>query len=350
MVRFKLRYSIQGISIPDEEIRLSFKIVHDIFVRITKPDENYLKNSKSDDVSFCDAELSVLPQDKNLKILDDIIAGYIVDTTDDLPTPYGKITNHLGKKIIIPPLSIFPDHFRDFIDQINGELADAIKRTVTTIRWYKDNRGPHNPFGVLDFKWTSDGINWYTVPRSMRISVETIYSGIELNKKDEEIVLNLLSIDSIEPIYHSLFREAWGQRHPNPRSAIIMAISAVEVSVKHFIEKMVPDATWLVTRLQSPPVFLIFKEYLPKLRIDNKINGVTILPTERVINDLKKWVTIRNEITHLGKKTISGEELKEMLLTVKDILYIIDFNCGHRWAINYVRNETLKEIGLKVGA
>ncbi|MCZ8023351.1 MAG: hypothetical protein O9294_16425 [Cytophagales bacterium] len=347
MISFKLRYSIQDISIPDEDIRLSFKIIHDVHVKIAKPDENYLKNSKSRHVSFCEAELSVLPQERKLKMLDDIIAGNIVDSTDDLPTPYSEITNHLGKKIIIPPLLIFPEHFKNFINQINNELADAIKRTVTIVRWYKDNRGSHSPFAVLDFKWTSDGQNWYNVPMSMHISMETITNGVKLSKKDEGIVLSLLNTDSIEPIYHSLFREAWGQRHQNPRSAIIMAISAIEVSVKHLIEKTVPDATWLVTRLQSPPVFLIFKEYLPKLSIDNKINGVTILPTDRVINDLKKWVTIRNEITHLGKKSLNGDELKEMLLTVKDILHIIDFNCGHKWSINHVRRDTLKEIGLK---
>ena len=65
-------------------------------------------------------------------------------------------------------------------------------------------------------------------------------------------------------------------------------MSAVEVSVKHLIEKTIPDATWLVTKLQSPSVYLIFKEYLPQLNINNKINGVKILPSESMIENLKK--------------------------------------------------------------
>lgn len=65
-----------------------------------------------------------------------------------------------------------------------------------------------------------------------------------------------------------------------------------------------------------------------------------------MIGDLKKWVTIRNEITHLGKKSLGGDELNEMLLTIKDILHIIDFNCGHKWSANHIRRETLQEIGI----
>ena len=87
--------------------------------------------------------------------------------------------------------------------------------------------------------------------------------------------------------------------------------------------------------------------YIPKLSIDNKINGIQLLPSDEMLNDLKKWVKIRNEITHLGKKSLSGDKLKEMLLTVKDIIHIIDFNRGHKWALNYIRETTLISIGIK---
>lgn len=347
MIRFKLRYSVQDIFIQDEDIHIELKITHNIKIKLTKPDENYLQRTRSRNVSFCEAELLIIPKENNVKILNDIINGNIVKSTKNLPTPYGEIMNQQGKKIILPPLSIFPEHFKSFINQISSELKDAINSAVSVIRWYKNNRGSHSPFAFLDFKWTSDGINWYEVPNSIHVSVDLISDGIKFDKKDEEFINSLLKEDNIEPIYHSLFREAWGQRNKNHRSSIIMAISAVEVSIKQLIEKIIPDATWIISKLQSPPIYLIFKEYLPKLKLDNKFNGVTILPPERIIDNLKKWVTIRNEITHHGKKALSGDELNEMLLTIKDILHIIDFNCGHKWSIYHIRKETLNEIGIK---
>jgi hypothetical protein len=233
----------------------------------------------------------------------------------------------------------------NFIILISEELTNAIKRSITTIRWYTNHGGKHSPFAFLDFTWTNDGMNWYPVPSTISISVEMIPGGIQLTKKDKDVVLSLINSDNIEPVYHSLFREAWEQRSQNPRSSVILSIAAVEVSVKYLIEKALPDTTWLIKRLQSPPVFLIFKEYLPQLQIDNKINGVQILPSASMIDDLHKWVTIRNEIAHLGKKFLAGNKLEEMLLTIKDILHIIDFNCGHKWAIHHIRKSTLHSIG-----
>jgi hypothetical protein len=253
--------------------------------------------------------------------------------------------NHFGKEIIIPSLALFQQDFRNFINQISEELTEAIKRSITTIRWYTDHLGKHSPFSFLNFTWTNDGINWYPVPNTVYGSMEMIPGGIQLAKKDKDEVLSLIKSHNIEPVYHSLFREAWEQRWQNPRSSVILSISAVEVSVKQLIEKALPDATWLITKLQSPPVFLIFKEYLPQLKVDNMMNGVQILPSATMIDDLKKWVTIRNEITHLGKKPLAGDKLEEMLLTIKDILHIMDFNCGHKWAIRHIRESTLHSIG-----
>jgi len=73
MIRFKLKYSIQDISISEGDIRFSFKASHDLSVRITSPDEAYLTASASKDVVFCEAELSLAPQEGNYKLLDDII-------------------------------------------------------------------------------------------------------------------------------------------------------------------------------------------------------------------------------------------------------------------------------------
>lgn len=342
MIDFKLKYSIQELKIPDKEIQFTFKIIHDINIRIFKPDKEYLEKAQKKEVVFAEASISISVKDKNLEIFENILQGNIAE----FDTPYSQLTNHFGKEIIIPSLEYFPDHFRSFVSQINNELADAITKTISTLRWYLDKQGPHSPYSSNVLKCSIDGENWYPVPNSSRVYMETRNYDLTLKENDEKIILNLLQKNETEPIHHSLFREAWDHKTRNPRSSIIMAISSVEVAIKQLIEKVVPDATWLVSRLQSPPIFLIFSEYLPNLNIDNKVKGIKVLPSNEMNKKLKKCVSLRNEITHLGKKSIVGNELNEMLLTIKDVLHIIDFNSGYKWSIVHIRKSTLDEIGI----
>lgn len=346
MIRFKLKFSIQELSLGDNEIDFELTMTHKVKIRLSKPDREYLEQSKNPYSVFCEAELTLDPSEKQLEQFARILDNKIVTDTHGLKS-YSKTRNAKGEEIIIPPLSHFPEYFRDFINQVFEELSESIKRTIMTVRWVCDNRGRHNPFSMRGFQWTRDDINWYSAPTTSHISVEMYSHEIEIGKWEKGIIHELLAAENIEPIYHSLFREAWEQKSQNPRSSLILAISSIEVSLKYLIERVAPDAAWLMKNLQSPPIEKIFREYLPKLAINNKVKEVSIALTEETLMSIKKWVGIRNQLTHLGTKSLSGDELNEMLLTVKDILHIIDFYSGHRWSINYVRESTLEKMGLK---
>jgi hypothetical protein len=68
-----------------------------------------------------------------------------------------------------------------------------------------------------------------------------------------------------EPFPYELMREAWAQRSANPRSALITAITALEIAVKQFIARRVPPADWLVENVPTPDVIKLIREYLPAL-------------------------------------------------------------------------------------
>ncbi|HRA71347.1 MAG TPA: hypothetical protein PLB11_00805, partial [Flavobacterium sp.] len=224
------------------------------------------------------------------------------------------------------------------------ELSEAIKMTINNLRWLCDIRGKHNPFSHMDFLFSIDKINWYPIPASHSIEMEILNPNLNLNKKIEDTINELLINKTIEPVYHSLYREAWELKSYNPRSSLVIAITSVEVAVKNLIVKIAPETTWLILNIQSPPIYNIFVDYLPKLSIDNGIK--ILLPPKPIIDNLKIWISQRNELTHLGKEKLKGAKLKEMLLAVKDILHIIDYNCGHKWALNYISEETLLELGI----
>lgn len=99
------------------------------------------------------------------------------------------------------------------------------------------------------------------------------------------------------------------QRHANPRSAIVIGVSAVEVGAKECIATLDPLAKWLVREVPTPPVERMFREYVPTLPATNRLMSEVRFPV-RLLEDLKKVVGWRNQVAHGGCSPCRGTELK----------------------------------------
>ncbi len=133
-----------------------------------------------------------------------------------------------------------------------------------------------------------------------------------------------------EPLAHLLLREARGQQAANPRSAILIGLSALETGVKQFVSDRVPDASWLVAESQSPPIVRMLTEYLPKLPGSN---GASFQPPEgRVLKTLKKGVWLRNKVAHLGYSDFREDTVEDILDAVESMLWRLDAAAGFSWA------------------
>lgn len=148
--------------------------------------------------------------------------------------------------------------------------------------------------------------------------------------------------DLSQPLAHELLREAFSTRTKNPRSSLIVAITALEVGVKDYIARLVPNAKWLVFEAPSPPVVNILNEYLPALP-SRAPSGTFKKPPSRLVDTLKKGVKLRNSVIHQGKGNISLPTLREILDAVADVLRALDYHQGFPWSLEYVRAETRKE-------
>jgi hypothetical protein len=142
-----------------------------------------------------------------------------------------------------------------------------------------------------------------------------------------------------------LFREAWNQYHENPRSALVIGMAAAELSVKHCISTLVPDAEWLATNLPTPPLVRMLIEYLPKLPARHKLDGQVKPPPPDVLEVLRNGVNIRNQLSHAGTVNPSVEKVEEILQAVHDLLWLIDFYSGSEWALAFLRPETRNHLG-----
>jgi len=152
-----------------------------------------------------------------------------------------------------------------------------------------------------------------------------------------------------EPLGHELFLEAWGLRRENPRSSLIIGLCAAEVGFKQCIGKLAPDAEWLANNLPSPPLDRMLSNYLPLLPAKLRIEGQILKPSGRLRSAIKKGNEARNRTVHAGSEPPKGEFLEELLLSIRDLLYLLDFYCGFEWALEYIRDEVREEMVREFG-
>jgi hypothetical protein len=143
-----------------------------------------------------------------------------------------------------------------------------------------------------------------------------------------------------EPVHHELFREAWHLLSGNSRSSLVIGIAAAEVGLKNLISILLPESEWLLENVQSPPITKIIEEYLPTLPVKNSLHGEVLSLPEETIESIKKGVFARNSIVHKGSAPPNYNSLEEILLSIKDLLWLIDYYAGYDWAIEHLRDET----------
>jgi hypothetical protein len=162
-----------------------------------------------------------------------------------------------------------------------------------------------------------------------------------INKKQIGLLQDLLQKQINEPIGHELFSEAWQIRESNPRSSLIIGIAAIEASFAECITILVPDSRWLINHVPSPPLVTMLKNYLPLLPCKNKIFDKILPPPTSITNILIQAVENRNQIAHGRANTFKKKfDLEEFLRSTRDILYLLDYYCGHTWAFEKLRPET----------
>jgi len=63
------------------------------------------------------------------------------------------------------------------------------------------------------------------------------------------------------------------------------------------------------------------------------------VPTS-LIAHIEKGIKARNKLVHTGNTYSDIREVEKILLSAKDILWLLDYWLGHDWALTHVRAET----------
>jgi hypothetical protein len=126
------------------------------------------------------------------------------------------------------------------------------------------------------------------------------------------------------------------------RSAIVLAVAAAEVGFKQFAVKLFPDTAWILENLQSPSLSKML-DLFPWDKLKLQINGEPISVPDSIKSELKKAVTLRNEIVHGSVSGLTSDTTESVLFSVRDLLYFLDaLTYSNRWAFNFVSPEARK--------
>ena len=342
-MQFKLEYTVRELGLSSEaSLSYDYGGAHQVKVELRRPTNEEVSKGHDSRHAFSTALSTVKPNEKVAAIFTRIATG---DYPANQYHESGDMTyiSPNGTKIHVPAIADFPDNFRSFVNTVSDELRDAAIRTVSILRWRVNHSGPHNPISSRGLSWSTDGIFWHPMPSNVHIRLEK-FDRLQITQEIRDAVQTLSADGSSGPLHHDLFREAWEQRSYNPRSSLVIGMAASELAVKRCIADLVPGAEWLAINVPSPPLIRILADYFPELPAKCNFGGSVKPPPKCVLDDLRKGVTIRNQLSHSGAENPSVATVEAILLSVQDLLWLVDYYSGSDWAIEHLRYQTRESL------
>jgi hypothetical protein len=327
---FKLSYTIQRLNIHSRDV-LKFELRGSenirLFVR-APTDEDRSKGHESFN-AFLDILGDFEPTKRSLPVFNALLEGRRPPEGEKARSAEDMIHRE-GPSY---GLEYYPDPFVSFVDTVSKKLSSVGRALVSVLRWRYAQEGPPSPIGNRGLFYSdNNGNSWHLLPRRYSICVVTPpHSVLQLHKIDHDEILGFLESNSQEPVGHELLREAKELQHSSPRSAVLIAVSAVEVAAKSVIAGKVSDAAWLVETMQAPPVVDILIDYFPRLFPGKK---QFYEPTKKrgIIKTIHDAVYIRNQMVHKGYPPPREEKVAEIIAAVQELLWVCDYYAGHGWA------------------
>lgn len=249
-----------------------------------------------------------------------------------------EVAEYLFARAAVRPGQPAPEEVMNFGGMISAKHSAACRRCIEVLRWRTRADTPHHPYAGLGTEWSVNGSEWHRLPTRGSIAGRVL-SGLILTPEGAGLVQPLVNENAEEPIAHKLLREARDGSTSNPRSAVVISVAAPETGFKQLVAVLVPDATWLIETVASPPLVKMLREYLPLLPLKATIDGRVYAPPKYVRTLLTNAVEERNLVSHRGTGALGHQELADTLDAIEDTLYLFDFYSGHDWALDEIRDE-----------
>lgn len=341
---FRLTYKVGKLLLPkDQPITFNLKGKEGITIHLRRPIEEEIEVGHQTSTAFCEITGNFKVNKKAEKVFQKIEKNQVLKKNERW---YQKYKLEDGTEIELPHFTQFPQHFQSYINTIESKLANPAKSIISTLRWRYDLPGSHRPISTRGMKWSRDQKFWHPAPLNLHIRMTPGDGSFKFPKNAHDSLLDLADEIQQEPVHHELFREAWSLLSANYRSSLVIGVASAEVGLKNLISILLPESEWMLENVPSPPIVKIIEEYLPTLPAKNKINGKVLPPPKEMIESIRKGVFARNQVVHKGGAPPSLDSLEEILLSIKDLLWLIDYYSGFKWALNHLRDGTKTKLGI----
>lgn len=248
-----------------------------------------------------------------------------------------------------PPRNLCPADILELIEMAESDLSEQVDRFFKLLRWRQYCNAPSEVLKHRSLYWRVGNGDYPIAPLdgapSREVTVKAMF-GIHWSDRHSNDLQDLWQEKGIlEPLGHTLLREAAALSHESPRSSILIMTAALETAVKTHISRIAPDTAWLMEETPSPPVFKILKDYIPLI---HRSHGTELDFWDKVkpsLKNVQKLIETRNKIAHTGKIPYHVGPIQDFIELVSDFLYLIDVLDGHEWAKTLVGYSLRKSLG-----
>jgi hypothetical protein len=230
----------------------------------------------------------------------------------------------------MPFQGYLPRAMQNEIYRLESEIRSSMDRAIGLLRWRLNLSSSSRLSQAEQPEWSINGSSWRPLLEATgRFSLPVELREVVLDGAACRDVASLMNEGTHLPVGYELFYEAWALRETSPRSALIMAVAAAEVSTKRFIAELAPDTTWLVVKNPAPYLDKLLRDFLPSLM---HASGRGFDLDEQILETITNAVTERNRLIHQGEYKLEHHQLCERLTAVHSLLLFIDRQSGRGWA------------------
>ncbi len=237
----------------------------------------------------------------------------------------------------------YPEDLKTICQRARDELRKDTMRLTKLLMWFFNTTHVHDPVQYVSLYCNTRGKNYYAIGQN-HSSGGDWRNDLVWNAANSEGFNSVWKSNSDESLAHELFREAGSLIHSAPRSALLMLATALEAGVKTYISEREPITQWLLTETQSPPILKVLRDFIPTLAPQISASLENWLGLRPLLGRLTQLVEARNRLTHRGTWDVELESLIKFREDVSDMLYILDYLRGAKWARNNIRAETCQAL------
>ncbi len=265
--------------------------------------------------------------------------GYLpLDENNSKKLPYHlgfeaeiDVNGKIPEKWIIPN-ELLPGGMRGVMNELHEKARAISSRFIKLVRWTQRASGKQNPFAFIDDSWSENGIDWDNLPSEFSVMAA---SPKPMNTADAELELARIAWNGQleEPLGHEMLREAIDLSGQNPRSSLLMTVSALECGIKEYIASVAPDTSPLLDKIASPPVLTLLQEVVPELTIPLDMKYFPMIREDFEL--ARKWVLLRNQTAHGVRTNIDVRDLGNFQAFTRRLLYKLDAQRNLGWAVKF---------------